>query len=79
MIRGFHDENCNKFWLPIEDEYSLYRTYMFNVVKECEDIYIEVRSYLDGEFRIIIDAKKIIPKLSVPLKDTEREKLKNIK
>jgi len=49
-------------------------TYKLNVVKEYEDIYIEVRSCLDGEFQMTIDAKKIIPKLSVPLEDEEWEK-----
>jgi len=43
--------------------------YMFNIVKEYDDIYIVVRSYLDGEVRMTIDAKKIIPKLSVSLED----------
>jgi len=42
---------------------------MFNDVEECEDIYIEIRSYLDMELQMIIDTKKIIPKLSVPLKN----------
>jgi len=44
---------------------------MFNIVKECEDIYIEVRSCSDGKLQMTIDAKKIIPKLSVPLEDEE--------
>jgi len=35
----------------------IYITYMFNIVKECEDIYIEV-SCLDEEIQMIIDAKK---------------------
>jgi len=84
VIRSFHDEDYNEenydeFWIHTEDEYLLYHTYMFNVVKECEDIYIEVRSCLDGELQITIDAKKIIPKLSVPLENKEWEKLKNMK
>jgi len=49
----------------------LYRTYTFNIVKEYEDIYIEVRSYLNGELQMTIDAKKIIPKLRMPLEDKE--------
>jgi len=53
--------------------------YMFNIVKEYDDIYIEVRSCLDGELRMTIDAKKIIPKLGVSLEDEEWEKLKKIK
>jgi len=52
---------------------------MFNVVKEYEDIYIEVRSCLDGEIQMTIDTKKIIPKLRVPLEDEEWKKLKNMK
>jgi len=47
VIRGFHAENCNEFWLHTEDEYLLYHTYIFNVVKECEDICIEVRTSND--------------------------------
>jgi len=54
-------------------------TYMFNIVKEYEDIYIEVRNCLDGKFYMTIDVKKIIPKLNVPLEDDEWEKLKNEK
>jgi len=80
VIRGFHDKNYNEendqFWLYTENKYLLHRTYMFNVVKECEDIYIEVRSCLDRELRMTIDAKKIIPKLSVPLEDKEWGKIK---
>jgi len=64
----------------LDKEYDFYnylfRSYKFNVVKEYEDIYIEVRSCLDGELDMTIDAKKIIPKLSVPLEDEEWEKLK---
>jgi len=52
---------------------------MFNVVKEYENIYIEVRSCLDKKLQMTIDAKKIIPKLRVPLEDEEWEKLKNMK
>jgi len=42
------------------EDILLYVIYMFNVVEECEDIYIKVRSCLDGELRMTIDAKKII-------------------
>jgi len=49
--------------------------YKFNVVKEYDDIYIEIRSCLD-ELKMTIDAKKIIHKLSAPLEDEEWEKLK---
>jgi len=35
--------------------------YMFNIVKEYDDMYIEVRKYLDWEVRMTVDAKKIIP------------------
>jgi len=61
-----------KFWKD-----AIYTLYIFNIVKEYDDIYIEVRKYLDGELRMIIDAMKIIPKLSVPLE--EWEKLKEIR
>jgi len=50
--------------------------YKYNVVKEYDDIYIEVRSCLDGELKMTIDAKKIIHLLSVPLEDEEWEKLR---
>jgi len=51
---------------------------MFNAAEKCEDINIEIRNYLDWEFQMTIDAKKIIPKLSVPLEDKEWKKLKNM-
>jgi len=53
VIRGFRDQNCSKFRsrTDVEDVF-LYDTYMFNIVEECEDIYIEIRSYLDGELQM---------------------------
>jgi len=88
-IRGFRDGNYNEeeedeeleeirdniYIDDDEDIILLCRTYKFNVVKEYEDIYIEVRSSLDGELQMTIDAKKIILILGVPLKDDEWEKL----
>jgi len=53
--------------------------YMFNVVKEYDDICIEIRKNLDGELRMTIDAKKIIPKLRVSQEAEEWEKLKEIR
>jgi len=53
--------------------------YKFKVVKEYDDIYIEIRSCLDGELKMTIDAKKIILKLSAPLENEEWEKLKKKK
>jgi len=41
-------------------------------------IYIEIRSYLDGELQMTFDAKKIIPKLSMPLENKEWKKLNNM-
>jgi len=61
----------------VDGVYLIYETYMFNIVKECEDIYIEIKSCLDGKLQMTIDAKKIIPKLTVPLEDI-RKKLKNM-
>jgi len=53
---------------------------MFNIVKEYDDIYIEIRKNLDGELCMTIDAKKkIIPKLRVSLEDEEWKKLKEIR
>jgi len=60
MIRGFHDKNYDKEEIydriDTDDEniIYLYRKYMFNVVKEYKDIYIEVRSCLDGKLKMII-------------------------
>jgi len=51
--------------------------YIFNIVKEYDGIYIEVRKYLDGELRMTIDAMKIIPKMNVSLE--KWEKLKEIR
>jgi len=42
------------------------------LLREYDDIYIEVRSYLDRELKMTIDAKKIIHKVS--LEDEEWEK-----
>jgi len=77
VIRGSRDQTCSEFW-PRMCTYNehFHVTYMFNIVKECEDIYIEIRSYLDWELQMTIDAKKIIPKLSVPLEDKKLKKLK---
>jgi len=76
VIRGFRDQNYSEFRSRTDVENTfLHVTYMFNVVEECEDICIEVRSCLDGELQMTIDAKKIIPKLSVPL---EWKKIKNM-
>jgi len=60
----------------LEDMMELLCPYKFNVIKEYDDIYIEVRSCLDGKLKMTIDAKKIIYK--VPL-DEEWEKLKEKK
>jgi len=80
VIRGFRDQHYSEFRSRTDvDEVFLYNTYVFNVVEECEDIYIEIRSYLDGELQMTIDAKTISPKLSVPLEDKEWVKLKNMK
>jgi len=57
----------------------LWHTYKFNVVKEYDDIYIEVRSCLDGDLKMTLDAKKIIINvLNLPLEEWEvlkKEKL----
>jgi len=73
---------CDSRW-KLQRILTTYRGRIFvisyNVVKECKNIYIEVSNCLDKELRMTIDAKKIIPKLSVPLEDTKWEKLKNMK
>jgi len=57
--------------------YCIRKIYIFNIVKEYDDIYIEVKKYLYREVCMTIDAKKIIPKLSVLLE--EWKKLKEIR
>jgi len=52
----------------------LFHSYKFKVVKEYDDIYIEVRSCLDGEVCMTIDAKKIIQILNVPLEEWGKKK-----
>jgi len=77
MIRGSHNENYKEFWPHTKAAVHLIdMIYMFNIVKEY-DIHIEVRKYLDGALKMTIDAKKIIPKLSVLLEN--EEKLKELK
>jgi len=63
-----------------EDKMMMYlcHPYKFKVVKEYDDIYIEVRSCLDGEIGMTIDAKKIISRLSVSLEELEKFKKKKI-
>jgi len=59
--RGSRDQNSSEFWLrTIVEDFYLYVTYTFNVVEEYKNIYIEIRSYLDKELQMTIDAKKII-------------------
>jgi len=70
VIRGSREENYIESWPHITGR-SIHMIYMFNIVKKYKDIYIEIRSCLDGKLQMTIDAKKIIPKLSVPLEDEE--------
>jgi len=77
VIFGSLKQKYIDFWIYTEDTAHLIdMIYMFNIVKEYDDIYIEVRSCLDGELKMTIDAKKIIPKLSVPLEEWEKFKKK---
>jgi len=77
VIRGSLKQKYIDFWIHTENTVHLIdMMYMFNIVKEYDD-YIEVRSCLDEELKMTIDAKKIISKLSVSLE--EWEKLKEIK
>jgi len=80
VIRGFRDQNYSEFRsrTNVKDVF-LYDTYMFNVVKECEDIYIEIRNCLDGKFQMTIDAKTIIPKRLVTLENLQRKDFKIIR
>jgi len=77
VISGSIKQKYVDFWTYTGDTVHLtHMMYMFNIVKENDDIYIEVRSF-DGEVCMTIDAKKIIPKLNVSLE--EWEKLKKIR
>jgi len=80
VIRGSCDKKYTDVWPHTKNVVHLIpMIYIFNVVKEYDDIYIEIRKNLDGELHMIIDAKKIISKLSVSLEDEEWEKLKEIR
>jgi len=73
VIYGSLKQKYIDFWTYTGDTVHLIdMMYMFNTVKEYDDIYIEVRSCLDGKLKMTIDAKKIIPKLSVPLEEWEK-------
>jgi len=49
----FRAHNYSEFWLHTEIEnFFLYVTYMFNIVEECEGIYIEIRYYLDRKLQM---------------------------
>jgi len=52
--------------------------YKFNVVKEYDDIYIEVRSCLDEELKMTIDAKKIIHKVALEDEEGKIKKKKKL-
>jgi len=75
VICGSLKQKYIDFWTYTGDIVHLtHMMYMFNIVKENDDIYIEVRSCLDGEVCMTIDAKKIIPKLNVSLEEWEKLK-----
>jgi len=81
-IHGSCKQKYREFWLCTREaeciSYCIRKIYIFNIVKEYNDIYIEVKKYLYGGVCMTTDAKKIIPKLSVSLED-EWEKLKEIR
>jgi len=79
VILGSVNKKYRDSWTHTEAAKVLENTlYVFNIVKEYDDIYIEVRKYLDGELHMTIDAMKIIPKLSVPLEEWEKfKKIRN--
>jgi len=78
VIQGSCKQKYRDFWPHTKDAEYL-TIYMFNIVKEYDDTYIEVRKYFDGQVRMTINAKKIIPKLSVSLENDGWEKLKEIR
>jgi len=91
-IHGFHnvcegnydkeeEEEVIRDDIDISDDKMIFlcHPYKFKAVKEYDDVNTEIRSCLDGELKMTIDARKIIPKLSAPLEDEEWEKLKKKK
>jgi len=58
---------------------SLQGLYTLEILKLTNDIYIEMRDVREGDLEMVIDARKIISNLKVPLKDEERETLENLK
>jgi len=64
VIGGSCKQKCREFWPPTWDaeyiSYLINMIYVFNIVKEYDDIHIEIKKYLYGEVRMTIDAKKII-------------------
>jgi len=59
VIRGFLKEKYTKVWPHTKIAVHLIdMMYMFNIVKEYDNIYIEVRSCLDRELKMTIDEKK---------------------
>jgi len=75
VISGSLKQKYIDFWTYTGDIVHLTHVmFMFNIVKENDDIYIEVRC-LDGEgVGMTIDAMKIIPKLSASLEEWEKLK-----
>jgi len=46
---------------------SLYKVYTLNVMRLSNDIYIEIKNWTEGDFKMTIDARKIISNLVMPL------------
>jgi len=58
---------------------SLQGLYTLDVVKLTNDIYTEMRDVIKGDLQMVIDARKIISNLDIPLENEEWETLRNVK
>jgi len=76
-IRAINDTLCNETTIHAHE--SLRGIYTLNVVK-LTNIYIEMRDLTEiDNFRMTIDARKIISNLDIPLENEEWKTLQNVK
>jgi len=76
-IRAIVDELYNE--TVTHAHQSLQGLYTLDVLKLTNDIYIEMRDVIEGDLKMVIDARKIISNLKVSLEDEEWETLENVK
>jgi len=75
-IRAINDALYNETTTHAHE--TLQKIYIFNVIKLSNDIYIEMRDWIEGDLQMTIDAKKIISNLDLPLENVEWEALQNV-